>query len=183
MADGRDVGRREFVTAVGVVAGVAATAACTRTIVERSGEAEVPDERESAAAAPQPDPEVAQFFGELRGGTPIDRWTVDAVHPTRMGAVPVVLRTAEGARFQVDVLRRDRSPGAPQGVANTETLSLFLSNRGDGSTATDEEQGLGAMALAAALARREAQARPPELLTMRERREQHPLGGYSVLSA
>lgn len=99
-----------------------------------------------------------------------------------MGAIPVVLRTDAGLRFQVDVLRRDRRGGGRLGVANTETFSPYLANRGDGRTATDEDQGLGAMALAEVLARREAACAPaPALLTMDERRARHPVGGYSVL--
>ena len=171
-----------------VAATVAAAGAATATAAASAGRiagataGRVAADAEPAAVASNvvPDPEVARFLGDVRAGARIDRWVVEAVHPVRMGAVPIVLRTASGARFQVDVLRRD---DATRGVAHTETLSLFLANRGDGSTATDEEQGLGAMALAEAIAQSEARgARMPALLTMRERRDQHPLGGYSVLS-
>lgn len=179
MSDERELGRRKFVVAATVAAAGVATASAAAS-AGRIGGAPAAGLPLEAAPRIAPDPEVAHFLGEVRAGARIDRWSVEAVHPVRMGAVPIVLRTASGARFQVDVLRRD---DATRGVAQTETLSLFLANRGDGSTATDEEQGLGAMALAEAIARSEARgARMPALLTMRERRAQHPLGGYSVLS-
>jgi hypothetical protein len=89
---------------------------------------------------------AAPLGDALAVGSAIDRWTVVAVHPVNCGAVPVVLATADGRRYQVDLLARD--PSGPAGVANTERLSLFVANQGDGRTATDEEQGLGAMALA-----------------------------------
>jgi hypothetical protein len=177
VSDERELGRRKFV----VAATVAAAGAATATAAAQAGRlAGAPFPAEPSPRRIAPDPEVARFLGDVRAGARIDRWTVEAVHPVRMGAVPIVLRTATGARFQVDLLRRD---DATRGVAQTEMLSLFLANRGDGSTATDEEQGLGAMALAEAIGRSEARgARMPALLTMRERREQHPIGGYSVLS-
>lgn len=176
-----EFGRRQFVATLGVAAGLAATAtAGAGRALACPGRAR--QDGEADGAAPATDPAVARLFGDIRPGARLDRWSIEAVHPVRMGAIPVVLRTARGDRFQVDVLRRDVA-GGPQGVANTPSLSLFVANRGDGSTATDEEQGLGAMALAAALAEREsAGAQVPELLTLRERRARHPLGGYSVLS-
>ncbi len=178
MADDRlELGRRQFVVTVGVAAGVAATGA-GRAAASPLGAA---GESTPGAGAPAADPEVALLFGDIRAGARLDRWVVESVHPIRFGAVPVVLRAAGGARFQVDVLRRDGA--GPSGVACTASLSLFVSNRGDGATATDEEQGLGAMALAAALAEREAAgARVPALSTHSERRQRHPLGSYSVLA-
>lgn len=188
--DRRELGRRQFVSTVGVAAGVAAGAAATAkaTTARALGLGVAPSSQDGrqdadAAQAVRPDPEVARLFGDIRAGSRLDRWTVEAIHPVHLGAVPVVLRTADGARFQVDVLRRDPDPGARLGVANTASLSVFVANRGDGSTATDEEQGLGAMALGDALAGREAAGAPiPALLTHRERRARHPVGEYSVLA-
>jgi hypothetical protein len=112
-------------------------------------------------------------------GVALGRWTVVAVHPVHFGAVPVVLATDDGRRYQVDVLARD--PGGPAGVANTERLSLFVANHGDGRTATDEEQGLGAMALAEHLRSREAAGwSAPSLLTLDERATQYPEGAFGV---
>jgi hypothetical protein len=117
-------------------------------------------------------------FG-LRANEQIGRWTIVEVHAVRFGAVPVILEDSEGERFQVDVLQRDGRPDSPVGVGQTDTLAVYLSNRGDGDTATREEHGLGAIALAAALDGREAQM-PEGLLTFAERAAMHPRAAYSV---
>ncbi|HZS36859.1 MAG TPA: hypothetical protein VFF06_08535 [Polyangia bacterium] len=123
-------------------------------------------------------PEVHAFFGPLTEGAAIDRWTVVAIHDVSSGGIPVVMATAGGEKFQVDVLRRDeRAPG----VANTRSLSLYLHNQGDGRAASHEEHGLGAMALALALEEREAAGAPlPPLLTLAERNARFPRGAFSV---
>ena len=90
---------------------------------------------------------AAPFGDALAVGVVLGRWTVVAVHPVHMGAVPVVLATADG----------------------------------DGRTATDEEQGLGAMALAEHLRGREAAGwAAPSLLTLHERATQYPEGAFGV---
>lgn len=162
-ADG--IGRR---TILGGVAAVAAGAiACDR------------EQAPASASAPALPPEAEALFRDLQPGTKVEQWTVVAVHPVRHGALPVVLAGADGQRFQVDVMAID--PGGPLGVANTKTLSLFVANRGDGDTPTDESQGLGAMALAAALGEREtAGVEPPTLVTFAKRAEQHPDGAFAV---
>ncbi|MEM9189596.1 MAG: hypothetical protein AAGF12_10505 [Myxococcota bacterium] len=106
------------------------------------------------------------------------RWRVEAVYDLQLGAVPVVLRGPTGARFQVDVLRRDASPGAPSAIADAGPVSVFLANHGDGAKATDEEQGLGAMALARSL--RAADDDASMLLTFRERLLAHPDGAFEA---
>lgn len=118
-------------------------------------------------------------LAELEGRR-IDRWTVERVLPIHLGAIPIVLSTATGQRYQVDVLARD--PDGPQGVADTEHLSLFIVNgRPDAGSAgrrpTDEEQGLGAMVLAQALGSRPA---PQGLLAHGERRRRHPRGAFAL---
>jgi hypothetical protein len=123
--------------------------------------------------------EAEETLADLRPGMALDRWTVVAVHPVHLGAIPVVLATADGIRFQVDVMARD--PEGPPGVAQTEHLSLYLRNRGDGQTATDEEQGLGAMSLARVLRARESEGvTVPPLLTLAERHRRHPDGAFGV---
>ncbi len=124
--------------------------------------------------------DVEGSLGPVVAGATIDRWNVVAVHPVRFGSVAVVLATPEGRRYQVDVLARD--PNGPQGVANTERLSLYVSNRGDGSVQTDEEQGLGALALANTLRRYEgeADAELPPLMTLEQRNAKHPGGSFGV---
>ena len=122
-------------------------------------------------------PEAVALMGDLRPGVAVERWQIEAVHPVRHGALPVVLSSADGRRYQVDVLARD--PKGPQGVANTSALSLFVANRGDGGTPTDEDQGLGAMALARALAPRES-AGAKLLGTFTQRAAAHPDGSFAV---
>lgn len=118
-------------------------------------------------------------LGSIVAGATVERWTVVAVHPVTLGALPIVLETVSGHRYQVDVLARD--PQGPAGVAETEHFSLYVSNRGDGSSPTDEDQGLGAMALAGALREHERVADSlPSLLTLRQRNEQHPQGSFGV---
>ncbi|MEM6990865.1 MAG: hypothetical protein AAF721_10220 [Myxococcota bacterium] len=138
------------------------------------------DSAPAADAAPKAVPAEAQaLLGELRPGAAVEQWTLVAVHPIRHGALPVVLSSAAGTSFQVDIFARDAK--GPQGVANTETLSLFVANRGDGGTPTDEDQGLGAMALARALAKQAPKTSAlPALSTFAERASQHPDGAFSV---
>ncbi|MEM9460562.1 MAG: hypothetical protein AAGF11_40715 [Myxococcota bacterium] len=130
-------------------------------------------------------------FASLAPGTALEHGAVVRVHPLHLGAVPVVLSTASGHRYQVDVLARD--PEGPPGVANTERLSLYVVNSGgldphgqnerggqsdrDGQRPTDEDQGLGALSLAEAL----AEVTPPSgLLTLGERHRRHPDGIFAV---
>jgi hypothetical protein len=81
--------------------------------------------------------------------------------------MPVLLRAPDGSQFSVDILRYDRkSPG----VARGGRLAVYLNNGGRGDKASVEQHGLGAMALAAWLSRREARGCPvPSLLTLRKR--------------
>ena len=106
---------------------------------------------------------------------------IEAVLPLTAGGVPVVLRTPQGERFQVDILRKD--PGGPAGVADTARLSLFVVNRGDGATRTNEAQAHAARALAGWLAARETDASVAslgELLSHPERQRAHPAGVFSL---
>jgi len=94
---------------------------------------------------------------------------VTGLGPTAMGAIPIRLRDPRGRSFTVDLLRHD--PETP-GVARAGSLDAFVSNDGDGISATEEEHGLAAMAIAARLSAREAAgAVAPPLLTLRERAE------------
>src|SRR5581483_6915785 len=85
----------------------------------------------------------------LPPGTRFGRWRVVAVHPVKLGAIPVVLETRTGQRFQVDVLQRDRHVLARRGIAETRHFALYLANVGRGNTPTPEEHGLGLIWLAA----------------------------------
>lgn len=148
-----------------VVAGLAVTSAAVgaAALSERSACAEASTSIELGSLAP----------GVTLPGTEV---RVITIYPVTFGALPVVLESRDGNRFQVDVLARDTE--GPQGVGNTEHYSVYVSNRGDGGTSTDETQGLAAMALARVL---EAEgASLPTLLTMRGRQAEHPNGTFGV---
>ena len=87
-----------------------------------------------------------------------------------LGAVAVRMRAPDGSAYQIDILRK----GGQAGLRDTQQYSLFLANRGNGSTSTDEAQGLALIALAEWLDR--AHPKLPTLLTFDERRETHPAG-------
>lgn len=129
------------------------------------------------------EPGVRRFLGELQPGRTLEgRWTIEKVEGRRFGAIAILLRAADGSRAQVDVLRRNDAAGDPSPIATTDSLALYLSNRGNGGQPTVEEHGLGVMALSRALARREeAGNRPPSLLSFAERRQRHPLGSYAIV--
>ena len=101
--------------------------------------------------------------------------------PVKLGAVPVVLESRRGERFQVDILRRDRSVRARRGLAETREYSLFLLNRGRGDTPTQEDHGLAVLWLAALLRPRERAQPALALLTQRERTQRFPRGKFNAL--
>jgi hypothetical protein len=108
----------------------------------------------------------------LRPGTRFGSCTLLRVDARAGGAVPMLLAGVDGRTFRVEVMRFDPDVRSPAAVARAGSLAVYLSNGGGGSTATDEEHGLGAMALADEIARREAAGmRVPALATMSERGE------------
>ena len=117
----------------------------------------------------------------LPEGLRFGRWRVVSVLPVKLGAVPVILETRHGVRFQVDILRRDRGQGARRGIAETRRYALYLANLGRGMKPTREEHGLGLIWLAALLRSCERRHAPPALLTLRERLTRHPGGRFSAL--
>lgn len=123
--------------------------------------------------------DLGPVFAVATPGQRVGPCTIVAVHPLSHGGVPVVLETSSGRRYQVDVLARD--PGGPDGVGTTERLSLFVANGGDGRTDTDEEQGLGAMALAELLRSGDRPEAPlPALMTLAQRSREHHGGSFGV---
>jgi hypothetical protein len=123
--------------------------------------------------------QLGPVFAAAQPGQRVGPCTIVAVHPLNHGGVPVVLETSSGRRYQVDVLARD--PSGPDGVATTPRLSLFVSNGGDGRTDTDEEQGLGAMALAELLrAGDQHGTQLPALLTLEQRIREHSGRSFGV---
>jgi hypothetical protein len=104
---------------------------------------------------------------ELAPGLRVGSYTVAKVGEVVAGGVPVLLRAPDGTQFEVDILRHDRRT---PGVARGGRLAVYLNNGGTGITASNETHGLGAMALAHWLARRESRGcTVPALLTLRQR--------------
>ncbi len=175
------VDRRTVLAAVGIGAGVVAVGALGAAVSSnKTNPQRAADKEHGDDGPPAADAEVLALFGDLTSGALAGRWTITRLYGVHMGAIPVVLQAEQGKPFQVDILRRDAR--GPEGVGTTATLSLFVANRGTGTEPTDEQQGLGVIALARGLERREqAGARVPALLTMSERRASYPGGLYSVL--
>ncbi len=120
---------------------------------------------------------VAELFGDVGAGTRLGSCRVVRVHDIYMGAVPVLLETADGGRFQLDVLKR--GPGV-HGVAHAGQLSIYVSNHGHGWSPTNERQGQAALALARALRGSATALVPRGLLTLRQRLRRFPRGGFSI---
>jgi hypothetical protein len=143
------LGRRNFLGTVGATAAVLAAA---RTLggAGRTGAGTEP----LAAAGVHP----KARFGACE---------VVSLENTKDGAVSVRLADSAGQPFEVELLGYDsRTPG----VARAGSLGVYLNNKGRGSTATIEEHGLAAMALASHLARRQVLgAKLPVLPTLAER--------------
>jgi len=78
-------------------------------------------------------------------GARLGTCTVESVARSADGAISVRLTGADGRRFELELLGHDaRTPG----VATAGSLEVYVHNHGRGDTATDEEHGLAAMALA-----------------------------------
>lgn len=125
-----------------------------------------------ATARPQPEnrPTENPLPPELVPGMALGPCRLARLLPVERGALPFELSDTLGHVFVVEVHRHD--PQAP-GIARAGSCDVFLVNGGTGATATDETRGLGAMALASVLARREAAGRPlaelPQLVSIRQR--------------
>ncbi len=160
----------------------AAVVATTFSLAPAQALARYAQRRRERTRIELPEADRFELLGEeLRAGTRLGKHGIlDAVLAAHAGALPVVMRTPDGERFQVDVLRRD--PRGPSGVAETTHFALFIANRGDGATPTDEAQAHAARALAAWIAAREGEASPLELLSFRERHRAHPEGVFSLWS-
>lgn len=100
------------------------------------------------------------------------------MHPINLGGVPVILEGRNGARFQVDILARDRRPGGKRGIAHPPLRALPREPR-SGRRPTREEHGLGVIWLAALLRTRENARHPVRLLTLRERLVRRPQASTS----
>lgn len=134
-----------------------------------------------SALDPLPDGSPHALQTALPEGLRFGRWRIVSVLPVKLGAVPVILETRHGVRFQVDILRRDRGHGARRGIAETRYYALYLSNLGRGTKRTREEHGLGLIWLAALLRACERRHARPALLTLRERLLRHRSGHFDAM--
>jgi hypothetical protein len=143
------LGRRNFLGTVGATAAVLAAA---RTLGGPGGSGAGTEPLAAAGVHPK------ARFGACE---------VLSLENTQDGAVSVRLADSAGQPFEVELLGYDsRTPG----VARAGSLGVYLNNKGRGSTATIEEHGLAAMALASHLARRQVLgAKLPVLPTLAER--------------
>ncbi len=116
-------------------------------------------------------PVVRAYFG-IADGSALGPGKLVRLYDLATGRIKVTLATAEGAEFDVEVLKKEPTIS---GVGNTTQVSIFLSNGGNGALATNESQGQVIMALTNALATREqAGAKLDGLMTMTERRSHQP---------
>jgi len=116
---------------------------------------------------------VLELIQPLAVGHRLGQCTITKVSPPERGALRIQAKTERGEPFTLEILARDRSPLAPRPPAETAFHAVFISNGGDGWSATQEEQGLAAMALAQVIAQNEGEAPIPGLLTHAERFLRH----------
>lgn len=109
------------------------------------------------------------LLAPLQPGSPLGEWTIVAIGSVRAGALSLALKDVNGVRFFVDICKRDDAPGAAQPPARTDLYDLFLSNDGDGATATTESHGLATFALAEIVRSNEHSVRLDGMLTRQER--------------
>ena len=143
-----DVSRRFVVGALGAST-VASVVATGRQAKARSSTEGAPGSEARLEAEPLMDPE-AQAVAEalvapLASGQQLGRWKLERAVPIKGGAAIFVLLGPDGGEFQLDVCARDDANEVP---ARTEYFDIHVANGGDGATATNEEHGLAAMALA-----------------------------------
>ncbi|MCC6217104.1 MAG: hypothetical protein IT376_19755 [Polyangiaceae bacterium] len=136
-----EVNRRSFVGALGVGAAAAAASSTAAVHAAPATGAIVLTPQEQAQRAEALESAVAP----LTSGSRLGRWTVERVLPVAAGAQSLVLRDASGGLFQLDVCSRAPGVSSP---ASTDRFQVFVANGGDGATATVEDHGLAAMALA-----------------------------------
>jgi hypothetical protein len=142
------LGRRNF---LGTVGATAVALGALRTFADKGGVASTTP-GVSGAAAKVPEVELLASAG-LRPHARFGTCEVLSVERTSDGAVGVRLADKAGQPFDLELLGHDaRTPG----VARAGSLGIYMNNKGRGSTATVEEHGLAAMALARHLAGHEA---------------------------
>jgi hypothetical protein len=161
----RSSSRRDVLKLVGVgVAGAATVSLVSGRARAQGGLARSSEQTNQPSDQPS---EEQQPTIKIAQGATFAGCTVVHVGHANNGAIPVTLESATGQRGGVDIMRHD--PDVP-GLARAGSLEVYVWNHGNGSLPTDEEIGLGAMALATHLATREARGEAmPELKTITER--------------
>jgi hypothetical protein len=101
-------------------------------------------------------------------------WTIEKAGQLHAGACTLEVSYRGGSRFFLDICSRDNALAAPHPPAQTSRCDLFIANEGNGSTATLEQQGLFAMAIAEVVRGNEAGMDLSGLLTLRERLDRYP---------
>lgn len=118
----------------------------------------------------RPPTEAEKALGKalVPNGVAMWEWQVTAAPGLYFGAIPVIMRAADGHEFQLDIMRRDDDdPRRPVGVSGE--LAIYVVNGGTGRARTVENEGRGALALALYLDQVGRQS--PPLMTLSERRE------------
>ena len=161
----------------------AVAAGATANAAETSGEASSGTTPAPYGTTHAPDGTTHDLQRMLPAGLEFGRWRIVEVQPVKFGAVPVILETRRGSRFQVDILRRDRRGHAKRGIAETRLYSLYLANLGRGMKPTREDHGVGLLWLAALMRPREFFYDRPALLSLRERLIHFPGGRFDALAA
>lgn len=186
----KQFGRRGALLGIGLAATGAMTVGSIDVAADevatppRGGER--PSARPDALAAHElrpPRSSVQALFGQLTPGSALSsHWRIEALYDVRAGAIPVVLATLSGHRFAVEVFLGGADARA---LATAGPLALYLVNRGDGSSSSDESAGLGVMALGRALEARFAEGAvvPEGLGTIADRRRQYPVGVFHIPTA
>lgn len=162
-----EVSRRRMLALVGasvVVVPAVASAAPGRRAVGSGADGRVAGRTTDGSALVAP----------LVAGSVLAVWTVRGISAIRHGALTVALSDGRGTEFYLDVCARDDGAGAYEPPARSDRFDVFVSNRGQGSDPTVEDQGLAAMALAEILRANENRVQCSGLLTLRSRLAQFP---------
>ena len=180
--ENKSVSRREVLTTIGVASAAAVLVSSTGSSAHSNAR-----ENNGGEASQQPvspvesngesalDAKTAALFAPIMAAGFVGSYRVVAVHPMKLGAIPVVLATSAGREFQVDLHRHDQSIAGTNGIRSAGPLTVSLHNVGRGDVATSEEEGLGAMALLEAVAHHAETASLPALLTIHERSARFPV--------
>jgi len=113
--------------------------------------------------------DIAALVAPLAAGVVFGPWRVAHIADLDGGAASLVLSDENGELFQLDVCRRDDTPGALVPPGRSAHFDVYLSNEGYGDTASCEHHGLAAMAVADAIRRNESSFDRTRFLTLRER--------------